>query len=101
MNNYTKLILTITLIISTSSMVQAKSSERSKNGPPERPSFKSIDTNEDGDIDFNEFSSHKLPHGDYQTVFDTIDSDNNGIISNEEFVNHKPPQLKKRQGGRS
>jgi len=101
MNNYTKLILTITLIISTSSMVQANNSERSKNGPPERPSFESIDINEDGDIDFDEFSSHKLPHGDYQTVFDTIDSDNNGVISNDEFVNHKPSQRKKRKGGQS
>lgn len=92
MKNYTKIILAITLIVSTSSIVQAKNADRSRNGPPQRPSFESIDVNENGDIDFDEFSSQKLPHGDHQTVFDTIDTDSNGIISNDEFVNHKPPQ---------
>jgi hypothetical protein len=95
MHNYSKLVLAITLIISTSSVVQANN-ERSKNGPPQRPSFESIDVNEDGNIDFDEFSSKELPHGDHQTVFDMIDADNNGIISNEEFVNHKPPQRQQR-----
>jgi hypothetical protein len=101
MNNYATLILSITLIISTSSVVQAKNNDRSRNGPPQRPSFESIDTNEDEYIDFDEFSSHKLPHGDHQTVFDSIDTDSNGILSNEEFVNHKPPQRKYRRKDQS
>jgi len=101
MKNYTKLILAITVIISTSNLVQAKDTDRSKNGPPQRPNFESIDINENGEIDFDEFSSQKLPHGDPQTIFDTIDTDSNGIISNKEFVNHKPPQRKKRKGGQS
>ena len=101
MNNYTKLALALTLIISTSIIVQAKNDNSNRNGPPQRPSFESIDTNEDGDIDFDEFSSHELPQGDHQTVFDSIDTDSNGIISNEEFVNHKPPQRKKRREDQS
>lgn len=96
MNNYTKLILAITLTISTVSMVHAQNDDRSRNGPPQRPSFESLDTNEDGDIDFDEFSSSEIPHGDHQTIFDMIDADNNGVLSNDEFVNHKPPQRKKR-----
>lgn len=92
MNKYTQLILAITLIISSISVVNAQNNDRSRNAPPQRPNFESIDTNEDGDIDFDEFSSQKLPHGDHQTVFDMIDTNNNGVISNDEFVNHKPPQ---------
>lgn len=96
MSHYSKLILAITLIISTSSIVHAQNDERSKNGPPQRPSFESLDTNEDGDIDFDEFSSQEIPHGDHQTIFDLIDADNNGVLSNDEFVNHKPPQRERR-----
>lgn len=96
-----KLILAITLIMTTSSLVQAKDDERSKNGPPKRPNFESIDINENGEIDFDEFSSQKFPHGDPQTIFDKIDTNSDGFISNEEFVNHKPPQRKKRKGGQS
>jgi Ca2+-binding EF-hand superfamily protein len=95
MSHYTKLLLAITLLISTSSLVHAKSNEHTKNGPPPRPSFKSIDLNKDGVIDFYEFSSHKIPRGDHQTVFNKIDSDNNGILSNDEFINHKRPRREK------
>ena len=101
MHHHFQLILVITLLISTSSLVQAKNTEHRKNGLLQRPSFESIDTNADGEINFNEFSSHKLPHGDHQRVFDIIDSNSNGIISNEEFVNHKPPMRKKRGEDRS
>jgi hypothetical protein len=96
MSHYSKLILAITLIISTSSIVHAQNDDHSKNGPPQRPSFESLDTNEDGDIDFDEFSSQEIPHGDHQTIFDLIDADNNGVLSNDEFVNHKPPQRERR-----
>lgn len=94
MNNNTKLILAIMLLISVSSFVQANNTNQNKKGSHQRPTFESIDTNADGDIDFEEFSAHKLPYGDHQTVFDNIDFDTNGIISNVEFVNHKPPQRK-------
>ena len=71
------------LVISTSSVVQAKNNNRSRNGSPQRPSFESVDSNEDGDIDFDEFSSHTLPHCDHQTVFNSIDTDSNVILSHE------------------
>jgi hypothetical protein len=96
MNKRTQLILAITLIISSISIVHAQNNDRSRNGPSQRPSFESLDTNKDGYINFDEFSSQKIPHGDHQTVFESIDSDNNGVISNNEFVNHKPPQRDKR-----
>ncbi|TYK64519.1 EF-hand domain-containing protein [Colwellia echini] len=96
MNHYTKLVLAITLTISATSIVHADNSERSKNGPPQRPTFESIDINEDGEIDFDEFSSHEVPHGDYETVFNMIDIDGDGIITVEEFESHKPPKPKKR-----
>ncbi|KGJ86486.1 EF-hand domain-containing protein [Colwellia psychrerythraea] len=102
-NKITKTILltlATTIIISASSLVQAKNTMQSKEPHP-RPCFSSIDINGDGEINFDEFSSHKIPHGDHQTVFDSIDTDSDGIISNDEFVNHKPPQRKKRREDRS
>lgn len=60
--------------------------------PPGKPKFSMLDTNNDGDINFEEFSAHKLPHGDHQHVFDMIDTDHNGIISQNEFKDHKPPR---------
>lgn len=94
-----KLALATTIVISTSALVQAKNNEQSQNGPPKRPSFESLDLNEDGEIKFEEFSSHVLPHGDHQTVFNVIDTDGDSIITLDEFTNHKPPQRKKRRGG--
>jgi hypothetical protein len=35
----------------------------------QRPSFASLDHNNDNIIDFDEFSLHKLPHGDPKSVF--------------------------------
>lgn len=99
-NKIILLTLAATLILSTSSLVQAKKTMQDKE-PRSRPCFSSIDTNGDGEVNFDEFSSHKLPHGDHQTVFNSIDSDANGIISHEEFVNHKPPQRKNRREDRS
>jgi len=97
MGTYTTRIIAVTLLVIASSQAQAKNTESNQENPRQRPCFSSIDTNGDGDIDLNEFSSHKLPHGDHQTVFNTIDSDKNGIISHEEFVNHKPPHRKNRR----
>ena len=91
-----KQAIVVTLLIVTSSQVMAKrDAMQNQERPPQRPTFESIDTNEDGDIDFDEFSSHELPHGDHQTVFDEMDTNNNGVISTEEYTNHKPPRPKK------
>jgi Ca2+-binding EF-hand superfamily protein len=91
---YSKITLIITLLVAVSGQAQANDNRSGKERPHARPSFESIDSNADGDIDFDEFSSHKIPHGDHQTVFSHIDIDNNGIISSEEFNSHKPPHRK-------
>jgi Ca2+-binding EF-hand superfamily protein len=87
-----KKLITMALFIAVSSQTFAKNKPSNEDRPPNRPTFVSIDANEDGDIDFDEFSANELPHGDHQTVFDSMDSDNNGVISTEEYENHKPPQ---------
>ena len=92
MKLYIKQLLILSALIALSSQVQAKNQRANQDREHSRPEFSSIDTNEDGDIDFDEFSSHDIPHGDHQTVFESFDTDNNGIISTEEFENHKPPQ---------
>jgi hypothetical protein len=63
-----------------------------------RPTFASIDTNQDSDIDFDEFSQQQLPFGDPQTVFSAIDSNNNGVLDEDEYLTHKPPHRNKRKG---
>jgi len=97
MNIYIKQAIVVTLLVLASNQVLAKNTQNDGDRPS-RPTFESIDSNSDGDIDFDEFSSHELPHGDHQTVFDEIDTDNNGVISNEEFTNHKPPRPQNRKG---
>ena len=96
-----KLLITSLLLMSASSLVNlsyAKNNMSDRNGPPPRPSFDSLDLNQDGDIDFDEFSSQEVHQGDHQTIFDAIDTDNNGVLSNDEFTNHTPPQPQKRKG---
>lgn len=101
MSIYTKPIIAIALLLAAASSVQAGNPKSNNEGPPpKRPSFESIDANTDGDVDFEEFSSHKLPQGDHQTIFNIIDADNNGVISQEEFDNHKPPCPKNFKGSR-
>lgn len=94
MKNTIKLTLVLMISISVTSLVQAKNTEH--NRKHQRPSFGTLDSNSDGEIDFKEFSSHKIPHGDHQTVFNIIDSNSDGVLSNDEFTDHKPPQRKKR-----
>ena len=98
MIHYTKLMIAATLIASISGGAQA---ENNRGERPERPSFSSLDINEDGEISFDEFSSHDVPHGDHQTIFDHIDTDGDGIITSDEFENHTPPQRQRRQEERS
>lgn len=61
----------------------------------ERPSFTSIDLNQDGMVELDEFEQHDIPFGDHQTVFDRIDSNADGVIDEEEFTSHKPPHRRK------
>lgn len=90
MNIQIKVVSALALCLALSNPVFAnKPSNDGK--PPQRPSFASLDTNGDTDIDFDEFSAQELPFGDHQTIFDEIDTDNNGVLSQAEFANHKPP----------
>jgi len=100
MSVHSKLIILVTLLIVGSSLAHAKKNIQNKGQEHQRPSFESIDINTDGDIDFDEFSSHELPHGDHQSIFTSIDTDNNGVISQEEFDNHIPPHPKDGRGNR-
>lgn len=91
----------LALLFSVTAAVQAipnpnDTSNDDRQPRKERPKFSAIDTNSDGEISSEEFSTLKLPHGDHETVFASIDADNNGVISKEEFENHKPPRPKKR-----
>ena len=90
MKPYIKVVTVVALTTVFTSHVQANN-EREK-GEHQRPTFTSIDLNEDGIINSDEFSSHKIPHGDHDTIFASIDSNEDGIISQEEFENHKPPR---------
>jgi len=73
---------------------QADAQERmqGKGGKHQRPDFSSIDTNGDGYIVFDEFSSQEIPGGDHQTIFDSMDTDSDGKVSESEFNDHKPPR---------
>lgn len=93
MIQYTKLMLAATLIISVSGFAQA---EENRGERPQRPTFASIDINEDGKVDLEEFSEHEIPRGDHETIFNSIDTDGDGIITSDEFDNHKPPQRQRR-----
>ena len=92
MHIYSKML--VALVFSATTLVQAAPPEHDRKP---RPVFSDIDTNSDGKIDFEEFSTLKLPHGEPEEVFVRIDVDNNGVISNEEFENHKPPRPKRKE----
>ena len=63
--------------------------QRPQSGPPQ---FSSIDSDENGEISFDEFSAQEIPHGDHQTVFNDMDTDGDGVVTETEFSNHKPPR---------
>ncbi|GHB69465.1 hypothetical protein GCM10008107_18470 [Psychrosphaera saromensis] len=92
MHIYSKMLLA--LVFSATTLVQAAQTEHERKP---RPVFSDIDTNSDGEINFEEFSILKLPHGEHEEVFVSIDVDNNGVISSEEFENHKPPRPKRKE----
>ena len=86
-----KLMLIAGVLLLTTGFAQAESE---RGAPPERPTFSSLDLNSDGEVSFEEFSSHDVPRGDHETIFGHIDTDSDGIITSDEFENHKPPQRK-------
>jgi hypothetical protein len=94
MNMKSKVIITVTLLCVGIIHVNAKNPQKSKEGPPPRPLFSAIDINNDGDIDFDEFSSQQEPREGYQKIFSQIDNDDNGVITKAEFNDHKPPKKK-------
>ena len=91
-----KTIGIIVLLAAASGFTWAANSRPSNDDRPQRPSFSSIDANGDGIVEIDEFSTQKLPGGDYQTIFTHIDSNSDGEISEEEFENHKPPGMNQR-----
>ncbi|WP_257171803.1 EF-hand domain-containing protein [Colwellia sp. M166] len=93
MKTQSTMVIAVTLLLVVFNQAQAKERNNDRPGPP--PSFSSLDTNANNEIDFDEFSQQKLPHGDHKTIFSHIDSDNNGVISETEFKDHKPPAKKK------
>ncbi|WP_166738803.1 EF-hand domain-containing protein [Psychromonas algarum] len=96
MKTRSNIIIALLVILGASSQLVAQEMQQ-QNGPKgERPDFTSIDIDNSGDIDFDEFLQQKLPHGDHQTVFDDMDKDGDGYITEEEFKNHKPPRPPKR-----
>ncbi|WP_426358192.1 EF-hand domain-containing protein [Pseudocolwellia sp. HL-MZ19] len=83
-------IIIATLLLTSIGQVYAKGDQRGER--PQRPSFSSIDTNEDGEISLDEFKEHELPMGDHETIFEEMDSDGNNAIDEDEFDSHKPPR---------
>ncbi|MDO7086536.1 EF-hand domain-containing protein [Pseudocolwellia sp. AS88] len=84
-------IIIATLLLTSIGQVYAKG-DQERGERPQRPTFASIDTNEDGEISFDEFSQHEIPMGDHETIFAEMDSDGNDVIDEDEFDSHKPPR---------
>lgn len=85
--------LVLSVLVSTP--VLASDKQKGGGDRPQRPEFSSLDLNSDSEISFEEFSSHELPHGDHETIFNNIDTDGSGFISETEFTSHKPPRPKR------
>lgn len=87
-------ILFKTLILAGSVLIftnSALANDQKRQGPP---SFNMLDLNSDGNVTLQEFSQHKIPRGDHQSVFSLIDQNSDGVISMQELKSHKPPQRK-------
>ena len=91
----TSLIISSLLII-IMGQAHAKNGSHEKRERPKRPAFTSIDLNQDGEVSFDEFSQHKIPKGDHETIFAIIDSNDDDVIDEGEFDNHKPARRNKR-----
>jgi Ca2+-binding EF-hand superfamily protein len=95
MKNCSKVMIAATILMGFASQSYASDSKQDKGQQPTRPDFSTVDTDSDGEISLDEFSEQKLPHGDYQTIFDEMDTDGDGVVSEEEFNNFKPPRPEK------
>jgi len=86
-----KLIIA-TLLLSSMGQAYANGGQHGRGERPQRPTFTSIDLNQDGEVNLEEFSQHEIPMGDHDTIFAEIDSNNDGFINEDEFDSHKPPR---------
>lgn len=82
------LALPILLLLSINNSAMAF--ERGGERPPPRPEFSSLDTNEDGQIEWDEFATQEVPHGTADEVFQNMDTNEDGFLSEEEYSAHKP-----------
>ncbi|MDP5132680.1 MAG: EF-hand domain-containing protein [Paraglaciecola sp.] len=92
MHKTTVISLFITLAL-LSSNVDAQQ-EKGEKRPKPRPEFSSLDSNGDNLLQWDEFSSISLPHGNVEDVFQSMDTDQDGVVSAEEYAAHKPPRKK-------
>lgn len=90
-------IIFASLLFTGLNFAYAKNTPDGQGERHQRPTFSSIDTNQDTEIDFDEFSQQQLPFGDHQTVFTAIDSNDNGVIDEDEYLTHKPPHKNKKE----
>ena len=100
MSSFSNKIIIATLFFTCVSHAYANSDNHKKGERKQRPTFTTIDSDQNSEIDFDEFSQQTLPFGDYQTVFSAIDSNSNGVIDEDEYVNFKPPHKNKKGRGR-
>lgn len=92
MKNGSNILLVLALSAGFMAQSYAADSEQERGPQGGPPAFSSIDSDGNGEIDFDEFSSQEIPHGDHQTIFDQMDSDGDGVVSEEEFKSHRPPR---------
>lgn len=92
-----KAISVVALLTIISSSSWAERPQQGNSSKHQRPSFSTIDTNSNGIVEMDEFSTQHLPNGDYETIFSHIDSNSDGVISEDEFENHKPPRRNGRE----
>ena len=93
MSFYTKIIMAMMLIVVFSTQIVAKENDRKK---PRRPAFSSIDIDNNGEIDFDEFSQQRLLNNDkHQVIFKMMDINADELISKKEFYHHKPPHFQR------
>tara|TARA_R110001592_G_scaffold224287_3_gene479904 strand:+ start:256 stop:543 length:288 start_codon:yes stop_codon:yes gene_type:complete len=92
MKNGSNILLVLALSVGFMGQSYAANSEQGRGPQGGPPAFSSIDSDGNGEIDFDEFSSQEIPHGDHQTIFDEMDSNGDDVVSEDEFNNHKPPR---------
>ena len=97
MNTILNKVACLAIVLSCSSSVLAEKGTENRRGHSGPPAFSSLDLDGSGAIDLNEFSQHKIPRGDHDTLFDQIDADGDGLIFENELESHVPPRHKKQK----